>query len=124
MEPCELLGNRGDAVLMPKRICQECGRAIDSGSRCADHRSKRRTFGRPWRRLRETILERDKFTCRYCGRPANTVDHIYPVERGGTHDPSNLAAACSRCNESKGAKTLQEWRPDWTEEHELRARLR
>ena len=109
---------------MPKRICLECGRAIPSGSRCSDHRSRRRTFGRPWRRLRETILERDGFLCRYCGGPANTVDHVVPVERGGSHDPLNLVAACSRCNESKGAKTLDEWRPDWTEEHALRERLR
>ena len=70
------------------------------------------------------ILERDGFLCRYCGGPANTVDHVVPVERGGSHDPLNLVAACSRCNESKGAKTLQEWRPDWTEEHALRERLR
>ena len=109
---------------MPKRICLECGRAIPSGSRCSDHRSPRRTFGRPWRRLRETILERDGFLCRYCEGPANTVDHVIPVERGGSHDPANLVAACSRCNESKGAKSLDEWRRGWTEEHPLRERLR
>ena len=33
------------------------------------------------------------------------VDHIIPKALGGTDDPSNLCAACYRCNEYKGAKT-------------------
>lgn len=110
---------------MPKRICLECGRAYEgTATRCPAHRSKSRTFGRPWRRLRESILERDGFLCRYCGGPANTVDHVLPVDKGGTHDRSNLVAACGTCNASKGNRTLQEWRPDWTDEHELQTRLR
>ena len=31
-----------------------------------------------------------------------SVDHIVPVTHGGANDPSNLVAACWRCNLSKG----------------------
>lgn len=40
--------------------------------------------------------------CSYgCGRPATTLDHIWPVVRGGQSRPGNLAPACGRCNSSK-----------------------
>lgn len=47
--------------------------------------------------------------CSYCGRtPAGTVDHIVPLDAGGAHHWSNLAAACETCNKSKRTKPL--WR--------------
>lgn len=48
--------------------------------------------------------------CVYCGKPAEHMDHVMPKSRGGSDDPSNLVPACSSCNWSKGAKTLEEWR--------------
>ena len=57
------------------------------------------------KKLRFEILKRDNFTCRYCGQSAPDVvlhaDHIKPVAKGGTNDPSNLVAACSACNSGK-----------------------
>jgi len=57
------------------------------------------------KKLRFEILKRDDFTCRYCGQSAPDVvlhaDHIKPVAKGGTNDPSNLVAACSACNGGK-----------------------
>lgn len=54
---------------------------------------------------RFAILERDSFTCRYCGRSAATVelhvDHIKPVAKGGSDDPANLVTACRDCNLGK-----------------------
>ena len=48
--------------------------------------------------------------CAYCGGGTAThVDHIVPRSAGGTHDWTNLTAACSTCNPSKGAKPLLEW---------------
>ena len=48
--------------------------------------------------------------CRYCGATENiTVDHVVPLSRGGKHEQANLAPACSSCNSSKGARTLDEW---------------
>jgi len=48
------------------------------------------------------ILQRDGWTCAYCGGPANVVDHITPLVAGGhPTDPANLTAACSACNRRK-----------------------
>lgn len=63
-----------------------------------------------WRPIRRRILRRDGRVCQYCGGIAMEVDHIIPLSRGGTNDDSNLAAACFRCNRSKGNKTLELWR--------------
>jgi hypothetical protein len=55
-----------------------------------------------WQKTRKAILQRDQYTCAYCGREATTVDHIIPVSLGGDAHPSNLVAACVPCNSSKG----------------------
>ncbi len=44
--------------------------------------------------------------CFYCGRAAETVDHIVPIAKDGTDEPSNLIAACSICNTNKGNRWL------------------
>ncbi len=44
--------------------------------------------------------------CSYCGEPADTIDHIEPISRGGGSDVDNLTAACNQCNGGKGAKPL------------------
>ena len=63
-----------------------------------------------WRKLRAFVLKRDNNTCYYCGIPtANTVDHLTPIDKGGTDELSNLVAACSHCNYSKGSKTEQQF---------------
>jgi len=62
------------------------------------------------------ILERDHFTCRYCGRRAPLVeleiDHVRPRARNGTDKDSNLVAACVDCNRAKRDKFVElpgEW---------------
>jgi len=56
-----------------------------------------------WRRLREDILTENPF-CK-CGKPAEVVDHILPVRKGGDiWDEKNLQAMCKRCHNSKTAK--------------------
>jgi 5-methylcytosine-specific restriction endonuclease McrA len=54
------------------------------------------------------VLKRDKWTCVYCSRSANTVDHIVPRAKGGLSTWENLAAACQPCNNRKADKTLEE----------------
>jgi 5-methylcytosine-specific restriction endonuclease McrA len=62
------------------------------------------------KRVRFAILERDNFTCRYCGRQSDAVkleiDHLTPVSQGGTNDESNLFTSCFDCNRGKAAKTI------------------
>jgi len=58
-------------------------------------------------RLRFEVLRRCNFACYYCGVPAALgtkvlhVDHVIPVDLGGTNDPWNLVAACWDCNAGK-----------------------
>ena len=59
------------------------------------------------KKQRFSILKRDNFTCRYCGRKTPEVilevDHIVPVSKGGTNDLNNLITSCRDCNRGKGA---------------------
>lgn len=54
---------------------------------------------------RYRILERDNFTCQYCGRSAPdvvlNVDHRVPRSEGGTDEDGNLVTACQACNIGK-----------------------
>ncbi len=54
------------------------------------------------------VLSRDRHECAYCEDRATTMDHIIPRARGGTHEWSNVVAACVRCNAKKSDQTLEE----------------
>jgi 5-methylcytosine-specific restriction endonuclease McrA len=66
----------------------------------------------PYRRhtalSRRAVFLRDGGRCQYCGRRADSVDHVVPRSRGGTHTWDNVVAACSRCNASKRDHLLEE----------------
>lgn len=62
----------------------------------------------PWSKLRKTILDGYNNICAYCGNPANQVDHVIPVARGGTYELDNLVAACKDCNRKKWAYYMEE----------------
>jgi len=66
--------------------------------------------GRPWRRLREQIFTRDKFTCQVCGRVGGDLelDHIVNVAKGGTDDDHNLQTICTTCHKPKTHAESQE----------------
>lgn len=57
--------------------------------------------------FRLMVYERDGFRCRRCQRSAAEVtlslDHVIPLSRGGSDDPSNLQTLCLPCNLAKGA---------------------
>ena len=56
------------------------------------------------------ILQRDDYTCQYCGRRRvrMTIDHVVPRHCGGKHTWSNLVTACEDCNRKKGGKLAPE----------------
>lgn len=64
-----------------------------------------------WRKLRESVIHRDKNICQMCeqpiersGKPAQ-VDHIKPINKGGqTIDPANLQTLCYKCHAAKTSK--------------------
>jgi len=57
---------------------------------------------------RRGILRRDNHNCAYCGRFANTIDHVFPKSRGGADSWENLVACCLKCNNTKSDKTLND----------------
>lgn len=61
-----------------------------------------------WRRM----VRRNDFRCTYCGcRPDKLVmDHVIPLARGGRHAPGNITPACAKCNSTKAAMFLIEWK--------------
>lgn len=80
------------------------------------------------KKLRFEILERDHFTCQYCGaQPADGalhVDHIIPVADGGPTTPENLITSCEPCNTGKGRRSACVAAPDmseWAEKARARA---
>lgn len=54
------------------------------------------------------LFQRDNYECAYCGKTANTVDHIIPRCRGGTSVWENAVASCLKCNHKKGSRTPEE----------------
>ena len=69
-------------------------------------KARRREFASQRARLVLIMIESGQdYLCSKCGSEDNlTVDHIYPLSRGGTDDPSNLAFLCQSCNSAKGSK--------------------
>ena len=57
---------------------------------------------------RKTVFLRDEFTCQYCSRPAENLDHVVPKSQGGQHTWENVVASCRRCNSKKGGRTPAE----------------
>lgn len=70
---------------------------------------------------RQAVLQRDQYTCVYCGaHPGATrrgrmlnhrdfsVDHIMPISRGGKNTWGNTVCACRICNQRKGSRTPHE----------------
>lgn len=67
-----------------------------------------RLRGRPWMRIRERILARDKGLCQcdQCQRSgfpqrATEVDHRIPLWEGGTDDDANLQSMHPDCHRAK-----------------------
>jgi hypothetical protein len=98
-------------VMREHRLLDAVNRPIDwLGGGKGPFRASR-TIGSEWKRLREYVLKRDNFTCKYCGSRGGGLecDHIVPVSRGGDDHPDNLAAACRGCNRKKRDKLPDEW---------------
>jgi 5-methylcytosine-specific restriction endonuclease McrA len=76
-------------------------------------RAPRRQFRRPRemaelfakRALKAAALRDCGRRCVYCAtalcHESATLDHVYPLAKGGPHVPGNLVAACGPCNRMK-----------------------
>lgn len=66
-----------------------------------------------WRKAKprwskKRLFERDGHKCAYCGKDANTIDHILPRSQGGDTTWNNTVASCFRCNNRKGNRTPEQ----------------
>jgi len=120
---------RAVALLVRERVEAACDEAIEvrgvSGTfkiptvlrlrRCVNVPRR----GARWNR--KAVLERDGYTCIYCGIAAGdrqghqvlrhkdfTIDHILPASRGGKNNWVNTACACPSCNQRKGDRMPHE----------------
>lgn len=66
----------------------------------------RHSRGPAWSRA--GVLVRDGRRCAYCGRRADTIDHVVPRSRGGGHTWENCVASCRTCNHRKADRLIEE----------------
>lgn len=57
---------------------------------------------------KKRLFIRDGNSCGYCGKTANTIDHVIPRSHGGQSTWTNTVASCFKCNSKKGARTPAE----------------
>jgi len=65
-----------------------------------------KAFNRKVNFSKNMVLDRDDYTCQYCGKrilnkSEITIDHVVPKSRGGKSTFENVVAACSHCNRKK-----------------------
>jgi hypothetical protein len=65
------------------------------------------TIGKVTKHDIQALLRRP---CIYCGDKSEQIDHVIPLARGGSHSIGNLSPACRRCNQTKGALLVIEWK--------------
>lgn len=63
---------------------------------------------------RLAIYLRDGLACVYCAASVEdgaslTLDHIHPVDKGGSNSTINLVTSCVRCNLAKGTRNVREF---------------
>jgi len=59
---------------------------------------------------RRAVFARDQGKCQYCGKAAESIDHVVPRSRGGDHCWENVVACCRRCNTYKSDRLLKDCR--------------
>lgn len=63
--------------------------------------------------IREQLVIQQDGVCYFCRSKLTErihIDHLQPLERGGDNKIENLVVACSKCNQEKHAKTVDEYR--------------
>lgn len=75
---------------------------------------KKLDFSRTPKLVNETLFERDRYVCAYCGGLFTSRElsreHIVPKGQGGKDTWMNVVTACKHCNSIKGCRTLEQSR--------------
>ena len=96
----------GGAVYTPRLLRTSNGNGFYSLAQmaCWMRRSEAiKIAGRVTRKIRSQILLRDHGRCKLCSSTERlTIDHVWPVSRGGKTVFDNLQVLCAPCNIRKG----------------------
>jgi 5-methylcytosine-specific restriction endonuclease McrA len=68
---------------------------------------------RPYIKRSDYYKIKERTHCAYCRMYISgtvNIDHVYPLNKGGTSNISNLVASCLRCNSMKGDFLINEFR--------------
>lgn len=93
----------GSIIPIQKRSCDVCNKErnkiYDKTNR--NQESKKFYGSKEWQRVRYIILSKNPF-CIECERPADVVDHITPITKGGDKlNLDNLQPMCHKCHAIK-----------------------
>ena len=80
-----------------------CPNLTLSGRYCSIHKKNNKSYysSKEWREIRAEVLQEEPI-CRICGKqPSNEVDHIIPIDKGGTSNRWNLRGTCKKCHSAK-----------------------
>lgn len=109
--PCVKCGGDRQGARNQVQLCPACHRTYkhDVAYRAAAKRRahKRSAQHEPYKR--SEIFARWGNLCAYCDAPAEHLDHVNPLSKGGADAAHNLLPACAPCNLTKSAKTLADW---------------
>lgn len=61
------------------------------------------------RRWRQSIHRHTNHCCIYCGKPSESIDHVFPLSRGGMSVTENCVPACLSCNGLKSDDNVFDW---------------
>ena len=61
------------------------------------------------RRWRQSIHLHTSNRCIYCGKPSESIDHVFPLSRGGMSVTENCVPACLSCNGQKSDSDVFDW---------------
>ena len=69
---------------------------------CKTQKTERKAFSKE---EKQNILNKTNCLCGHCGKQLTldtmTIEHIFPLHKGGNHDEFNLVALCEECNNEK-----------------------
>ncbi len=85
-------------------VAQRNSPLTPSARKARRYRRERDARGECTPRERQARWSVNSGLCYLCGRPADVMDHVIPLAKGGSNWPANLRPACWRCNFTKGAR--------------------